>query len=78
MPSIACLPRALASWQGFNARDRPIDGTSVLMVRPRNFAVIGAGIIGVSTALYLQRRGHPVTLIDFRGPGEGASMGTQP
>jgi D-amino-acid dehydrogenase len=75
MPSIACLPPALASWQGFNARDRPIDGASVLMVRPRHFAVIGAGIIGVSTALYLQRDGHRVTLIDFRGPGEGASMG---
>lgn len=38
-------------------------------------AVIGAGIVGVSTALYLQRDGRQVTLIDPRGPGEGASRG---
>ncbi len=42
---------------------------------PRHFAVIGAGIVGVSTALYLQRDGHRVTLIDHRPPGEGASFG---
>jgi D-amino-acid dehydrogenase len=42
---------------------------------PRHFAVIGAGIVGVSTALYLQRDGHRVSLIDYRPPGEGASMG---
>ncbi len=38
-------------------------------------AVIGAGVVGVSTALYLQRDGRRVTLIDPRGPGEGASRG---
>lgn len=38
-------------------------------------AVIGAGIVGVSAALYLQRDGRQVTLIDPRGPGEGASRG---
>ena len=27
-------------------------------------AVVGAGIVGVSCALYLQRDGHDVTLID--------------
>ena len=37
--------------------------------------MIGAGIIGVCTALYLQRDGHRVTLIDREGPGEGASKG---
>ena len=37
--------------------------------------VIGAGIVGVSTALYLQRDGHAVTLIDRRGPASGASFG---
>jgi D-amino-acid dehydrogenase len=42
---------------------------------PRHVAVIGAGIIGVCTALYLQRDGHRVTLIDRAGPGEGASKG---
>lgn len=38
-------------------------------------AVIGAGIVGVSTALYLQRDGRQVTLIDPRGAGEGTSWG---
>jgi D-amino-acid dehydrogenase len=46
-----------------------------MSAEPRHFAVIGAGIVGVATALYLQRDGHPVTLIDYRPPGEGASMG---
>jgi D-amino-acid dehydrogenase len=41
----------------------------------RHVAVIGAGIVGVCTALYLQRDGHRVTLIDRQGPGEGASKG---
>lgn len=42
---------------------------------PRKVAVIGAGIVGVSTALSLQRDGHDVTLIDRAGPGEGTSYG---
>jgi D-amino-acid dehydrogenase len=46
-----------------------------MSAEPRHFAVIGAGIVGVATALYLQRDGHLVTLIDYRPPGEGASMG---
>jgi D-amino-acid dehydrogenase len=42
---------------------------------PRQVAVVGAGIVGVCAALYLQRDGHRVTLIDRQGPGEGASKG---
>lgn len=42
---------------------------------PKEIAVIGAGIVGVSTAIYLQRAGHKVTLIDRLGPGEGTSFG---
>jgi D-amino-acid dehydrogenase len=41
----------------------------------RSVAVIGAGIVGVSTARYLQRSGHIVTLIDPNPPGDGASFG---
>ncbi len=41
----------------------------------KTVAVIGAGIVGVSTALWLQRDGHNVILIDKAGPGEGASFG---
>jgi D-amino-acid dehydrogenase len=43
--------------------------------RPKSVAVIGAGIVGVSTALFLQRDGHAVTLIDREGPAAGASYG---
>ena len=37
--------------------------------------VIGAGIIGVCVAAYLQRDGRDVTLIDHGEPGSGASSG---
>jgi len=40
----------------------------------RHVVVIGAGIVGVCTAIYLQRAGHQVTLIDRLPPGDpGAS-----
>jgi D-amino-acid dehydrogenase len=38
-------------------------------------AIIGAGIVGVSTAIWLQRAGHRVTLIDPNGPAGGTSYG---
>ncbi len=38
-------------------------------------AVIGAGIVGLSTAIWLQRFGNSVTLIDKEGPAAGASFG---
>lgn len=37
--------------------------------------VLGAGIVGVSCALHLQRRGVSVALVDRRGPGEETSFG---
>lgn len=37
--------------------------------------IVGAGIVGVSTAIWLQRAGHNVVLIDKAGPGEGTSYG---
>jgi len=37
--------------------------------------VLGAGIVGVSTALQAQRRGLRVALVDRRGPGEETSYG---
>ena len=43
------------------------------MSRSRHVTVVGAGIVGVSCALYLQRDGHSVTVLDPAGPGEGAS-----
>ena len=41
----------------------------------REVTIVGAGIVGVATAIYLQREGHRVTLIDRAGPGEAASQG---
>ena len=41
----------------------------------KTIAIIGAGIVGVSTAIWLQRDGHRVILIDGKGIGEGASYG---
>ena len=41
----------------------------------RNVAVIGAGIVGVSSAIWLQRLGHRVVLIDREGPAAGTSYG---
>jgi D-amino-acid dehydrogenase len=37
--------------------------------------VVGAGIVGVCCALYLQRDGHRVILVDRGEPGEGTSFG---
>ena len=41
----------------------------------KTVAIVGAGIVGVSTAVWLQRDGHDVVLVDKQGPGEGASHG---
>ncbi len=38
-------------------------------------AVIGAGIVGCSCALWLQQKGFAVTLIDPEDPGSGTSSG---
>ena len=41
----------------------------------RNFTVLGAGIVGVCTALALQREGWAITLVDRDEPGRGCSFG---
>ena len=41
----------------------------------RKVTVIGAGIVGVCCALYLQREGFAVTVVDREAPGEGCSKG---
>src|SRR5262245_31876258 len=63
-------------WYFFHrpATRRPIFGrlplTSIV-----NITVIGAGIVGICCASYLQRDGHRVTVIDRGAPGEGTSFG---
>ncbi len=41
----------------------------------RRVIIVGAGIVGVSAAIWLQRDGHEVWLIDRIGPAGGASYG---
>lgn len=45
------------------------------MTAPLKIVVIGAGICGLSSAIWLRRAGHEVTLLDRDGPGAGASYG---
>jgi glycine/D-amino acid oxidase-like deaminating enzyme len=45
------------------------------MTEPRPTVVVGAGIVGVSTAIWLRRGGTPVTLVDRGAPGQGTSYG---
>ncbi len=37
--------------------------------------MVGAGIVGVAAAIWLQRDGHDVILVDREGPASGASFG---
>lgn len=45
------------------------------MSSPLRIVVIGAGICGLSSAIWLRRAGHDVTLVDKDHPGAGASFG---
>jgi D-amino-acid dehydrogenase len=53
-------------------RSRGKDGACGARTR---VAVIGAGIVGVTTASFLLRKGHDVVLLDPAEPGGGASFG---
>jgi len=41
----------------------------------KKITVIGAGILGMSTAAYLRREGHDVTVVTMHPPGEYCSSG---
>jgi D-amino-acid dehydrogenase len=41
----------------------------------KTVAVIGAGMVGVATASFLQRAGHDVFIVEPGNPGEGTSFG---
>jgi glycine/D-amino acid oxidase-like deaminating enzyme len=45
------------------------------MAGKKKVVVIGAGMVGMATASYLQRDGHDVAVIDPQPPGQGASFG---
>ncbi|MDR2279293.1 MAG: FAD-binding oxidoreductase, partial [Gordonia sp. (in: high G+C Gram-positive bacteria)] len=42
---------------------------------PASVAVVGAGMVGLSTAWFLQDHGVDVTVVDSVGPAAGASWG---
>tara|TARA_R110002167_G_scaffold9552_3_gene44113 strand:+ start:248 stop:1489 length:1242 start_codon:yes stop_codon:yes gene_type:complete len=44
-------------------------------MKSTHIGIFGAGIVGLSTALSLQKAGYRVTLIDKEAPGMGASFG---
>ncbi|MBM3571777.1 MAG: FAD-dependent oxidoreductase [Alphaproteobacteria bacterium] len=46
-----------------------------MSAQPKNVTVIGAGIVGMCCATYLQRDGYKVTVIDSVAPGESCSRG---
>src|SRR4029077_18344394 len=66
-PGPPCWPRG----------DCPIGygGRAMAANRARRVGVIGAGMVGVCAATFLQRDGHSVYLIEPGNPGEGASFG---
>jgi len=45
------------------------------MSEQQHITIIGAGIVGVCCARFLQRHGFAVTLVDKAAPGEGTSFG---
>src|SRR5690242_16151538 len=49
--------------------------TRELIMADGDVIVLGAGMVGVSTALHLQKRGRAVVLVDRRGAGEETSYG---
>lgn len=53
----------------------PSPSNPAVPLQGRTVAVIGAGIVGASSAVFLQNAGHRVTLWDPRGPAGGASYG---
>src|SRR5689334_17041914 len=50
-------------------------GTAGIFMQRFDVIVLGAGIVGVSAAWHLLRRGKTVALVDRRAPGEETSHG---
>ena len=50
-------------------------GRSATHHAPHRVAVVGAGMVGLATAWFLQERGVEVTVIDREGVAAGSSWG---
>ena len=59
-------------WHG-RARVRPEDAAPV--TRARHVTIVGAGIVGVCCARFLQRAGFEISVVDRGEPGKGTSFG---
>lgn len=46
-----------------------------MSMQSTHIGILGAGIVGLSTAIFLQEAGYKVTLIDKEAPGMGTSFG---
>jgi D-amino-acid dehydrogenase len=49
--------------------------SAAVLTKPARIGIVGAGVVGLSCAFFLQRIGHQVDILDPRPPGEGASLG---
>src|SRR5256885_13103020 len=64
--------RAARSRGPGETEEAPRGGMSILQA---DVVVLGAGMVGVSVAVHLQKRGRQVVMIDRRHPGEETSYG---
>jgi glycine/D-amino acid oxidase-like deaminating enzyme len=74
----AALAREKAEWAGHRRSllpDAAVDAAAPLPVDSAGTLVIGAGIVGLSTALFLARAGEQVVVFDQSFPNAGASGG---
>src|SRR5215472_7464401 len=74
-PSWRRVPRSAPSFcESF--RWAPVESTeSMAATEAKRVGVIGAGMVGVCAASWLQRDGHSVFLVETGEPGHGASFG---
>jgi glycine/D-amino acid oxidase-like deaminating enzyme len=65
----------LAAWTAGSQHEPTTTGAVAMSLVQHQAIVIGAGVAGLSTALYLQRAGVAATVIDPLPPAGGASFG---